>query len=1460
MALKEKGPKLFFSRFGGEQPIPPEFIAAMQRAEEIQAVPNDVPPEDLSDTIVESETTTNRTGERVRKTIKKIPGNIVLLAYNTNDKGQPVQVIRTLLPTGTLAVFPDATQDVALRDLGNGWSIQEVSVEGVFIDDVFTPQLFTAQEYRVSRPDPLPEEFRVSAPTTYESHREEGIAIEPVLGVGDLEATEKQETEFVKDVSVTNRDDGSIPTLIDLETTGEGQLATITKDIISGISVVTPDALTKVKSHELGDGRSEQDITTIDEVLALDEFDIEVPDPVPPRFRLASPATTHAFTEIGVATEPVIGTGDLSKSEKQIDAFIKRLSTTNRDPADLPVSLVSYKLTPDQQVETVTETLDEGLQTIPTVDETTTEANVDNLGNNLSLLLFGEVPDLFPQESFSIEIPDPIPPRFRVLSPATTTEETVAGTAALPVLGTGDLSKSERQLTEFKKRLSTTNRDPSALPVSLVSYKLTADKQIETITETLDEGLQTIPTVDETTTEANVDNLGNNLSLLLFGEVPDLFDAITFEVNRPDALPEEFRVAAPATTEKHTVAGTATLPILVAGDLSASERQINEFAKETSLTNRDDGEIPTLIDLTTSEVKQLETHTKDIITGESIVTPDALTRVLSRAIGDGRSVQEIITIDDVFAREHRAITIPDPIPERFKVAVPVSTEELTEIGVIATPTLGTGELEKSIEEVSEFEIRTRTVGRSLISLPVSLVSYRMTPEGQIETITETLDTGVQTITPDELTVEADTENLGNNTSLLKVGLVPDVFPDEEFSTEIVDPVPARFKVASPAVTHVVTGAGAPAPPVLGTGDLAASSKAVGEFKVRNSVTNRDPLDLPIVLTSYKLTKDGQIGTVVETLDTGIQTIPTPDELTVDASVENIGNDTSILSVETVPDLFDPLSFAVSRPDSLPEEFRVAAPATTEKHVIAGTATLPVLGAGDLSAEQRQLTEFTREVSLTNRDDGSIPTLIDLKTNQYKQIVTVTKDIITGESAVTPTALRDVISKAIGDGRSVQEISLIDTVFENKTSSKEIQDLVPVEFRGVVPTYTTEITIAGTIVDPPVFGVGDLEKTEIQIDVFTKKVRTRGRAGISLPITLTGGQKLVEKYGVQLLANSVITLGAAGTLTIPTGFLVVEAEKREIGGGMEIATSLVVPTTAWPVQTSRPFDEEMQVRTLREEQIVDPTYVCVDGVGFTESLRAVDQFHARRIRITKAPTAVSEATALLSSVFAPFQFPGTLDVVQSASTNAWLGYRSVRAEFVEQIIKTWWVNSPIKPSIPYSEILPDSIVIVGAARIERFQNVLHDAYYAIGAISQFFPATKPSFSEYNNGTNSGTVTQTWYATLYTPGTGYQIGEIISASSSGVNVRMKITNVGIDNSITGYNIIFSSGSPLASPTNPVAATGGGAGSGAMFNLALATLPVYIPGTKWVGNPRVIAANVTPTEIKDQWKIQTRTVIMR
>jgi hypothetical protein len=73
-------------------------------------------------------------------------------------------------------------------------------------------------------------------------------------------------------------------------------------------------------------------------------------------------------------------------------------------------------------------------------------------------------PRVFAGEAITIEKPDNVPPKFRATIPTQTVEESIAGTVETPELSINEISKSEQQVTEFVKRVRTTNRSSSVIP------------------------------------------------------------------------------------------------------------------------------------------------------------------------------------------------------------------------------------------------------------------------------------------------------------------------------------------------------------------------------------------------------------------------------------------------------------------------------------------------------------------------------------------------------------------------------------------------------------------------------------------------------------------------------------------------------------------------------------------------------------------------------------------------------------------------------------------------------------------------------------------------------------------------------------------------------------------------------------------------------------------------------------
>lgn len=90
----------------------------------------------------------------------------------------------------------------------------------------------------------------------------------------------------------------------------------------------------------------------------------------------------------------------------------------------------------------------------------TVEANREDAESLVERIV--DTPEVFKANTFSIERPDPIPQKFRVLIPTLTEQENLAGNATMPSLSSGQFSKSEQQVTKFVKRISKTSRDTSS--------------------------------------------------------------------------------------------------------------------------------------------------------------------------------------------------------------------------------------------------------------------------------------------------------------------------------------------------------------------------------------------------------------------------------------------------------------------------------------------------------------------------------------------------------------------------------------------------------------------------------------------------------------------------------------------------------------------------------------------------------------------------------------------------------------------------------------------------------------------------------------------------------------------------------------------------------------------------------------------------------------------------------------
>lgn len=331
------GVRLYNSQYGGEQPIPPEFIAAMERVEETQQVPNSTALTALSDTVVESRLETEQTNERKLHVVKKKAGNIVLLAIRTTDQGQPVQVTLTLHPTGTAPSVPSATQNVAVKDLGNGWSIMEVGVEGSYTGGggAFVPGVFGANLYGRERPNLVPEKFRPSIPTVTTRVDSAGTAVDPTLSGDELRETQEQITAFKKRITIDTQASPSVPVaLTEYETTNARQLATVVETLeAAGTAAAAVTSLVTVDVKNLGNGQQVQRTSTVASLFPQTASGQRQAIVLPDKFKQAGATlVTTGTTSAGTAATPTAlgtgGTGVVESNAQRVDATKVRVEDT----------------------------------------------------------------------------------------------------------------------------------------------------------------------------------------------------------------------------------------------------------------------------------------------------------------------------------------------------------------------------------------------------------------------------------------------------------------------------------------------------------------------------------------------------------------------------------------------------------------------------------------------------------------------------------------------------------------------------------------------------------------------------------------------------------------------------------------------------------------------------------------------------------------------------------------------------------------------------------------------------------------------------------------------------------------------------------------------------------------------------------------------------------------------------
>jgi hypothetical protein len=697
--------------------IPPEFRAALDLEVLQQPVPYDTEIPFLSDTILSTRVEQDFTSESKLIQVTKPPGVVTLVEAYTDKFKQSGTRTRNFRPITDLPLIglPSATRDVNTKNLGNYHFIEDIEDSGT---------LFTQQVFSVERPDSAPEHFKELLPLITESHLELGIAAMPVLIGSEYKKSEGQQDVFTKKVDRTYRDPIAFPaTLGSFRMTPEQQIATGLDTLDDNpLNIAEVDAETvEARSEDLGDGTWYKTKYDVPVVFGKEQFSRErqILGAIPAEFRVGIETVTVSDEEAGIAVAPGPLTGTVEKiSQEQTTEFKRKIETRSLD-LDPTAIHTDFKMTPEQQLESLTINLTDIEPTPSVITATTVEEEIKTLGGDLWLVTEGTVPDVFGKEVFSRErqILGAIPAEFRVGIQTITTSNEEAGIAADPGVLTGTVEQAtQQQVTEYKRKVETKSLDLDAL-ATFTNYKMTPDQQLESLTIELTDVPPTPSTFTALTVESEIKTLGGGLFLATEGTVPDVFDKHLYSEERDllGALPAEFRAGVDRVTESFETAGIAAPPTLIAGQEFGSEQQITEFRKKVEARSLDFSAIATLPgeELTELYGGGALTTSKQVddlplsVSGGYLVTEGR-----AQAIGGGLFFKELKTRD----------ATPWPLlygqqyDERLDVVLPFTQQ------VKDASTITIGVAKTDIDPVDMWRSKARTVDTSAIATVLNAYS------------------------------------------------------------------------------------------------------------------------------------------------------------------------------------------------------------------------------------------------------------------------------------------------------------------------------------------------------------------------------------------------------------------------------------------------------------------------------------------------------------------------------------------------------------------------------------------------------------------------------------------------------------------------------------------------------------------------------------------------------------------
>jgi hypothetical protein len=440
-------------------------------------------------------------------------------------------------------------------------------------------------------------------------------------------------------------------------------------------------------------------------------------------------------------------------------------------------------------------------------------------------------------------------------------------------------------------------------------------------------------------------------------------------------------------------------------------------------------------------------------------------------------------------------------------------------------------------------------------------------------------------------------------------------------------------------------------------------------------------------------------------------------------------------------------------DRLPPWLRDRITIRVEKQKV--DAKITDLDGSALESELRQ--EVTDEKLRTNRylgdgEAGSGNDMSGLPASHPSEVVItgtgqvadVTETISESETHLTEgPPLQDGTSEQVGDVWVTKKVEA--PTFDDKVFQLTREDLIPPEFRALVPEKLEAHTVDGTA-SLPTLSAGETVHREEQKKVGVKTVSTQSR-DMSSPPTITG-EKIDPQWNGAVLDLEQKIVPASTVITPVYG--TTDASIKPIDGtnSLQEKWKTHASPAAFPIILTRSFDVDLQVEVQTTREIVQqgssytPAALDLDykssPIDSAHSLRQVDKVAALPGSYNTYTTQSFEFPALLSNL--------TFTLVQLADVNRrepqWTA--GIRASFRRPVkVRNFTEVFSTAPAFPALYAwAPTDIMFKGISYSINISNVLCDTWSSIGVtyvadsyygdtVDRFsINATSPSASAYS----------------------------------------------------------------------------------------------------------------------------------